>query len=79
MMFGMVVMGFGLTCTPLIAAVSAASPSIVPTCLGLTTAIFGGASLVAFNMKKDSMQKYKRVLIGSLLGVIGLDLGGFTA
>jgi FtsH-binding integral membrane protein len=78
-MFGLGVVGLGLSGAPLIAFASAVSPTIVPTCLGLTTAIFGGASLMAYNMKKDSMLKYSGVLFGSLLGLIGLQLGGLAA
>ncbi|XP_031472653.1 uncharacterized protein LOC116245062 [Nymphaea colorata] len=78
-MFGMGIVGLGLSGAPIIGIASAISPSIVPTCLGLTTAIFGGASLMAYNMKKDSMLKYSGVLFGSLLGLIGLQLGGLAA
>jgi FtsH-binding integral membrane protein len=78
-MFGLGVMGLGLGGAPLIAIASAVSPTIVPTCLGLTAAIFGGASLMAYNMKKDSMLKYGGVLLGGLLGLIGLQLGGLAA
>lgn len=78
-MFGLGVLGLGLGSAPLLAIATAVSPSIVPTCLGLTTAIFGGASLVAYNMKKDSMLRYGGVLGGSLLGLIGLQLAGLGA
>lgn len=78
-MFGLGVLGLGLSASPLIAFSTALSPTIVPTCLGLTAAIFGGASLVAYNMKKDSMLKYSGVLGGSLLGLIGLQLIGLAA
>ncbi len=69
-------MGLGLGAAPLMAFASAVNPSIVPTCLGLTAAIFGGASLMAYKMPKDSMLGYGRVLGGSLLGLIGLQLIG---
>lgn len=78
-MFGLGVLGLGLSAAPLVALSTAISPSIVPTCLGLTAAIFGGASMVAYNMKKDSMLKYSGVLGGSLLGLIGLQLIGLAA
>lgn len=78
-MFGLGVVGLGVGGAPLIAMASAFNPSIVPTCLGLTAAIFGGASMMAFNMKKDSMLKYGGVLGGSLLGLIGLQLAGLGA
>lgn len=72
-------MGLGMTSAPLLALATAMSPTIVPTCLGLTGAIFGGASLVAYNMKKDSMLKHSGVLLGSLLGLIGLQLVGLLS
>ena len=78
-MFGMGVLGLGLGGAPLLAYASAVNPTIVPTCLGLTAAIFGGASLAAYNMPKDSMLKYGKVLMGSLLGLIGLQLAGLGA
>ncbi len=78
-MFGLGVLGLGFGGAPLIAMASAINPSIVPTCLGLTAAIFGGASMMAYNMKKDSMLRYGGVLGGSLLGLIGLQLAGLGA
>ena len=73
------VMGLGMSSAPLLAMAGMISPSIVPTCLGLTTAIFGGASLAAYTMPKDKMLGYGRVLMGSLLGLIGLQLAGLGA
>jgi len=78
-MYGTGIIGLGLSAAPLLAYASMISPSIVPTCLGLTTAIFGGASLAAYSMPKDSMLKYGRVLGGSLLGLIGLQLIGLAS
>ena len=78
-LYGVGVMGLGLSAAPLLAFASMVSPSIVPTCLGLTTAIFGGASLAAYMMPKDKMLGYGRVLMGSLIGLIGLQLAGLGA
>lgn len=75
-LYAMGVMGLGLGAAPLLAFASAVNPSIIPTCLGLTAAIFGGASLMAYRMPKDSMLGYGRALTGSLLGLIGLQLVG---
>jgi|JI6StandDraft_1071083.scaffolds.fasta_scaffold148666_1 FtsH-binding integral membrane protein len=75
-LYAMGVMGLGLGAAPLLAFASAINPSIIPTCLGLTAAIFGGASLMAYRMPKDSMLGYGRALTGSLLGLIGLQLVG---
>ena len=54
----------------------AISPTIIPTALALSTAVFGGASLVAYTMPKDRMLRMGGVLMGSLLGLIGLQLVG---
>lgn len=52
---------------------------ILPTAIGLTSAIFGGASILAYNMPKDKMLNYGGVLSGSLLGLIGLQLIGLIS
>lgn len=72
-------MGLGMSAAPLLAFASMISPSIIPTCLGLTSAIFGGASLAAYMMPKDKMLGYSNVLMGSLFGLIGLQLVGLGA
>lgn len=38
--------------------------------------IFGGASLMAYTMPKDKMLGYGRIFMGSLLGLIGMQLVG---
>ncbi len=78
-LYGMGVMGLGLGAAPLFMMAQAVSPTIIPTALALTTAIFGGASLVAYNMPKDKMLGMGGVLMGSLLGLIGLQLVGLLA
>jgi len=75
-LYGMGILGLGLSVTPLIGMVHAMNPAILPTALGLTTAIFGGASFAAYNMPKGSLLSYGRVLGGSLIGLIGLQLVG---
>lgn len=78
-MYGIGVMGLGLSLAPLLGWVAAVSPSVIPTALGLTGAIFGGASLMAYRMPKDSMLKWGGVLGGSLLGLVGLQLIGLAS
>lgn len=68
--------GLGLSTAPLFMMAQAVSPTILPTALGITTAIFGGASLIAYNMPKDKMLGFGGVLGGSLLGLLGLQLIG---
>jgi FtsH-binding integral membrane protein len=70
------IMGLGMTAAPLFAMAASISPSIMPTAIGLTTAIFGGASLAAYNMPKGKMLGYGGVLGGALLGLIGLQVVG---
>ena len=78
-LYGMGVLGLGLGATPLFMIAQAMSPAILPTAFGITTAIFGGASLMAYSMPKDKMLGYGRVLGGSLLGLIGLQLVGILS
>jgi len=78
-LYGMGTIGLGLSAAPLLAFASMVNPTIIPTCLGLTAALFGGASLAAYRMPKDSMLKYGGVLGGSLLGLVGLQLVGLGA
>jgi FtsH-binding integral membrane protein len=75
-LYSMGVLGLGLGASPLFMVAQAMSPTIMPTALGITTAIFGGASLAAYSMPKDKMLGFGRVLSGSLLGLIGLQLVG---
>lgn len=78
-LYGMGVLGLGLGATPLFLMASAISPTIMPTALGITTAIFGGASMIAYAMPKDKMLGFGSVLGGSLLGLIGLQLVGILS
>lgn len=70
------ILGLGLGGAPLFMMAQAVSPTIIPTALALSTAVFGGASLVAYNMPKDKMLGMGGVLMGSLLGLIGLQVIG---
>jgi FtsH-binding integral membrane protein len=78
-LYGTGIIGLGLGTAPLLQFAAMVSPTIVPTCLGLTAAIFGGASLAAYQMPKDKMLGYGRVLTGSLIGLIALQLAGLGA
>lgn len=70
------VLGLGLGGAPLFMMAQAVSPTIIPTALAITTAVFGGASMIAYSMPKDKMLGMGRVLMGSLFGLIGLQLIG---
>jgi FtsH-binding integral membrane protein len=73
------VAGLGLGAAPLFMLAQAVSPSILPTAFGITTAIFGGASMFAYAMPKDKMLGFGGVLMGSLLGLVGLQLVGLLS
>jgi len=47
--------------------------------MGITISMFGGASLIGLMMKKGAMLGYGNVLMGSTLGLIGLNLTGIIA
>lgn len=78
-LYGVGVVGLGLGAAPLFMMVNAMSPGVIPSALGITTAVFGGASLLAYNMPKDKMLGYGGVLMGGLLGLIGLQLIGLLS
>lgn len=75
-LYGVGIMGLGMGAAPLFGMAAAISPTILPTCLGLTAALFGGASLVAYRMPKDSLLGMGRAMMGSLIGLICLQLAG---
>jgi FtsH-binding integral membrane protein len=79
LLYGAGVIGLGLSATPLIGMAAAMSPTILPTTLGITAALFGGASLTAYRMKNGSMLSYGKILGGSLLGLVGLQLVGLAS
>ena len=78
-LYTMGVLGLGLSSSPLFAAASFLNPSILTNAIGLTCGIFGGASLMAYNMPKDKMLSYGRLMMGSLFGLIGLQLVGLAS
>lgn len=47
--------------------------------MGITVAMFGGATLISLMMRKDAMLGYKNVLMGSMVGLIGLNIFGIIA
>lgn len=78
-MFALGTVGLGLSSAPLFAYATMISPTILPSAIGLTMAIFGGASLAAYQMPKDKMLSYGRPLAGCLIGLIGLQLVGLLS
>ena len=73
------IFGCGLSSSWLLGISTIVSPIILPTAIGLTLGIFGGASLVAYKMPKDKILRYGPVLFGSLIGMIGFDVIGILA
>ena len=78
-LYGLGLAGLGLSAAPMFAYAYAISPTILPSAIGISAAIFGGASLVAYSMPKDKMLSAGKMLGGSLLGLIGLQLVGLVA
>jgi FtsH-binding integral membrane protein len=76
LLYSLGVTSLGLSASPLFAYISMISPNIIASSLAITLGIFGGASIMAYAMPKDKMLGYGRVLTGSLLGLIGLQLFG---
>lgn len=71
--------GLGMTAAPALAMAAAVSPSTIPMAMAMTAAIFGGASLAAYNIPSTKMASIGRILFGSLLGLIGLQIIGLVA
>lgn len=76
LIFGMGCIGMGFSAAPLFLSIHEISNIILPMTMGITAAIFGGASLVALMLPKDSALGYGSVLGGGLLGLISLNLTG---
>lgn len=68
-----------MSASPLFLSIQMMNPSIIPSAIAITSGIFGGASLMAYMMPKDKMLGYGSILMGSLLGLIGLQLVGLGA
>lgn len=72
-------MALGVSASPLFSAINEISTTALPMAMGITSAIFGGASLVGMMLPRGFMLSYGRVLLGSLFGLIGLNIGGIIA
>ncbi len=74
LLYGMGIFGVGLSITPMLGLIHAVNPLSIPIALGLSTAVFGGASLAAYKFPKESVISYVRVLAGSQIGLAILQL-----
>lgn len=70
------VFSLGASASPLFLLMNSISPTIIPSAIGITLGIFGGASAVAYAMPKDKMLGYGKVMMGSLLGLVAMQLVG---
>lgn len=75
-MYSLGVLSLGASASPFFSSIYALNPNIISTALGITLGIFGGASAIAYTMPKDKMLGYGRILGGSLLGLIAMQLVG---
>lgn len=76
LVYSMGIASIGLSASPLFLLVQSMAPSILPSAIGITAGIFGGASAFAYMLPKDKMLGYGKILTGSLLGLICMQLVG---
>lgn len=76
LLYGLGVASLGLSASPMFLYTQMISTSIIPTALGITAGIFGGASAMAYMMPKDKMLSYGRLFMGGLIGLIAMQLIG---
>lgn len=71
--------GLGISSSPLFAMLAMKNPIILPTAIGISSFIFGSASLYAYTRPKDALLSWGSSLYGALFGMIGLQVvGGLT-
>ena len=58
------VLSLGLSASPMFLYTQMLNPSIIPSAIGITCGIFGGASAMAYMMPKDKMLGYGKILMG---------------
>lgn len=71
--------GFGMMTAPMFAMVSAVNPTVIPAAAVAALGTMSGAGLYALNAKGDSINAWGPALTGSLLGLIGVGVGGIAA
>lgn len=64
--------GLGVSSSPLFAMLAMKNSVILPTAIGISSAIFGSASIYAYTRPKDSLLTWGSSLYGALFGMIGL-------
>jgi FtsH-binding integral membrane protein len=78
-MFSIGCIAMGLSASPLFFSLQEVSTAILPMTMGVTAAIFGGASLVGLLLPRSTMLGYGGVLGGSFFGLISLNATGVLA
>jgi FtsH-binding integral membrane protein len=78
-LFGVGVLGVGLSLAPLFQMANFVDPSLLSRALLATTTTFGFVSVMSLRMPKSSMLKYGSVLMSGLLALLALQLGGMFA
>jgi len=75
-LFGLGISGLGLSASPFFMYLAASNPTILPAAIGISSAIFGSASVYALMQPKGSLLSWGSSLRGALFGIIGLQLAG---
>jgi FtsH-binding integral membrane protein len=79
LMYSLGIATLGISTSPLFSFILATNPSIITASLGLTMGIFGGASLMAYRLPANKVLGYGRILMGSLIGLIGIQILGVAS
>lgn len=70
------VAGLGLGAYPLFLYANAINPAILPISIGISSMVFGSASLYAYTRKPDSLLGMGTALYSGLLGLLGINIAG---
>lgn len=79
LIYGLGCVALGLTAAPLFVSINEISLSIIPMTIGITSSIFGGASLLGMILPRSFMLGYGSVLFGGLMGLVGFNFSLLAA
>lgn len=79
LIYGLGCVTLGLTAAPLFVSINEISLSIIPMTIGITSSIFGGASLLGMILPRSFMLGYGSVLFGGLMGLVGFNFSLLAA
>lgn len=77
--YGVGCLSLGFSASPLFYSINEISMNILPLTMGVSAAIFGGASLLGLILPRGFMLGYGSVLMGGIIGLIGLNFSGLLA